>query len=164
MRVVSVRFFDVLILYWSVVDLECCVSVPQNDSVPFTRTPVLFTFFSHWVVPERRVAPRGAQQALVDCFTRSGVSSCQSQTPNPSMRLFADTSQHRLCLHSLGLPRRQGLWPSPLLRSFCFSAGGGALTRLLSASADPPLPPDDHPCAKVAFPGAGRLLSPSNVS
>ena len=55
--------------------------------------------------------------------------------------------------------------PPPLLRSFCFSAGGAALRRLPSASADPPLPPDeDHLCAKVAFPGAGRLLSPCNVS
>ena len=36
------RFFEVFILYWSILDLQCCVSVPQSDSVTFTHIPVLF--------------------------------------------------------------------------------------------------------------------------
>lgn len=160
------RFFDVFILYWSAVGLECCVSVPQSDSVTFTGC----LFFSH-SFPLRlfqNTESRPLRCAAGPCrftFSRTAV------RPVGSPRLLICP---RGCLQThlgagfvstaSGLPWRRGLWPPPLLRSFCFSAGGAALRRLPSASADPPLPPDDHLCAKVAFPRAGRLLSPCNAS
>lgn len=160
------RFLDVFILYWSVVGLECCVSVPQSDSVTVTGR-LFFSFFPVEVVPEYRVAPPVV--GSTPCrFTVRRI----AVRPVGSPRLLIC---RRGCLQrplgagfvftASGLPWRRGLRPPPLLRSFCFSAGGAALRRLPSASADPPLPPDeDHLCAKVAFPGAGRLLSPCNVS
>lgn len=105
--------------------------------------------------------------AALDRFTVPRIavtSSWQSQTPNLSSRLFADTSGACFVFtRPRGFLEEGGFTAPSSPPSFCFSAGSGE--SCLLQSADPPLPPDeDHLCAKVALSRAWQTPVPCNVS